>query len=65
MLEAGVAIISSSGKSMVKDLLGVCSSYLSRPAGSSKTHDLIRESVVIFMGTVKFLLFLNVCILTH
>ncbi|KAI9338101.1 armadillo-type protein [Zopfochytrium polystomum] len=51
MLEAGVAIIGISGKTMVKDLLKIFSDYLLRPAGSSKTHDAIRESAVILMGT--------------
>jgi hypothetical protein len=54
MLDAGVAIILSSGKTKVKELLSFFSNYLSRPAGASKMHDIIRESVVIFMGTVKY-----------
>ena len=53
MLEAGVTIINSSGKLLVNDLLEIFSNCLSKPSGKSKTHDWIRESVVILLGTVS------------
>ncbi|KAJ3394121.1 translational activator of GCN4 [Entophlyctis sp. JEL0112] len=53
MLEAGVAAVNTeTGKSLVNPLLKTFSDYLSSPAGASKTHDLIRESVVVLLGTV-------------
>ncbi|KAJ3072605.1 translational activator of GCN4, partial [Rhizoclosmatium hyalinum] len=53
MLEAGIAAVNTdTGKSLVNVLLKTFSDYLSQPAGSSETHDLIRESVVILLGTV-------------
>jgi HEAT repeat protein len=52
MLEAGVAAINSPGKEHVKSLLKIFSDVLGKPAGSSRTHDWIRESVVILLGTV-------------
>ncbi|KAJ3285913.1 translational activator of GCN4, partial [Blyttiomyces sp. JEL0837] len=53
MLEAGIAAIHVSGKLLVKHLLKIFSDCLSLPAGASKTHDWIRESVVILLGTVS------------
>ncbi|KAJ3137204.1 translational activator of GCN4 [Physocladia obscura] len=53
MLEAGIAAANTdTGKSFVNVLLKTFSDYLSSPAGSSKSHDLIRESAVILLGTV-------------
>ncbi|KAI8828909.1 armadillo-type protein [Chytriomyces cf. hyalinus JEL632] len=52
MLEAGIAAVNTNtGKSLVNPLLKTFSEYLAQPAGSSKTHDLIRESAVILLGT--------------
>ncbi|KAI9344272.1 armadillo-type protein [Obelidium mucronatum] len=53
MLEAGIAAVNTdTGKSLVNSLLKTFTSYLSQPAGTSETHDLIRESAVILLGTV-------------
>ncbi|KAI8822725.1 armadillo-type protein [Chytriomyces cf. hyalinus JEL632] len=53
MLEAGFAAVNTdTGKSLVNPLLKTFSEYLAQPAGSSKTHDLIRESAVIVLLTV-------------
>ncbi|KAJ3234763.1 translational activator of GCN4 [Chytriomyces hyalinus] len=53
MLEAGIAAVNTdTGKTLVNPLLKTFSEYLAQPAGSSKTHDLIRESAVILLGTV-------------
>ncbi|KAJ3008678.1 UNVERIFIED_CONTAM: translational activator of GCN4, partial [Siphonaria sp. JEL0065] len=53
MLEAGIAAVNTeTGKSLVNSLLKTFSNYLSQPAGASETHDLIRESAVILLGTV-------------
>ncbi|KAI8616178.1 armadillo-type protein [Chytriomyces sp. MP71] len=53
MLEAGIAAVNTdAGKGLVNALLKTFSDYLSQPAGSSETHDLIRESAVILLGTV-------------
>jgi HEAT repeat protein len=50
MLAAGLACIhSSSGKSNIIELISLFDSYLERPA--KPTDDLIRESVVILLGT--------------
>ncbi|KAJ3118798.1 translational activator of GCN4 [Phlyctochytrium bullatum] len=51
MLEAGIAIVDGVGKAHIEFLLRFFSSFLSQPAGASKTHDNIRESVVILLGT--------------
>ncbi|KAI8814624.1 armadillo-type protein [Cladochytrium replicatum] len=51
MLNAGLSLIKAQGKHVAKDLFGVFDSYLERPAQASETHDRIRESVVILLGT--------------
>ncbi|KAJ3197163.1 translational activator of GCN4 [Irineochytrium annulatum] len=51
LLEAGIAAVGFSGREHVSDLLKVFSACLSRPAGTSKTSDWVRESVVILLGT--------------
>ncbi|KAI8841708.1 armadillo-type protein [Chytridium lagenaria] len=51
LLDAGVAAIDSAGKDHVTFLLKLFSDCLSLPAGTSKTHDWVRESVVILLGT--------------
>ncbi|KAI8827337.1 armadillo-type protein [Chytriomyces cf. hyalinus JEL632] len=53
MLEAGIAAVNTDTcKSLVNPLLKTFTEYPAQPAGSSKTHDLIRESAVILLGTV-------------
>ncbi|KAJ3090385.1 translational activator of GCN4 [Quaeritorhiza haematococci] len=52
MLEAGLAAINTRGKNHVKQLLAVFDRYLAKPADPSQTHDRIRESVVISLGTL-------------
>ncbi|KAJ3106530.1 translational activator of GCN4 [Phlyctochytrium planicorne] len=51
LLEAGIAAVDTVGKEHVTFLLKLFSDCLSKPAGTSKTHDYVRESVVILLGT--------------
>ncbi|KAJ3208838.1 translational activator of GCN4 [Dinochytrium kinnereticum] len=51
LLEAGIAATDAAGKEHVTFLLKMFSDCLSLPAGTSKTHDYVRESVVILLGT--------------
>ena len=52
MLNVGLAIINSESNKYTKELLDLLDVYLSKPAIASKTHDTIRESTVILMGTL-------------
>ncbi|TPX65734.1 hypothetical protein SpCBS45565_g04973 [Spizellomyces sp. 'palustris'] len=52
MLDAGLAAANAGGKTHVRELLEVIDSYLSKPAMASETHDRIRESCVILLGTL-------------
>jgi hypothetical protein len=53
MLNAGLAIINAeSGRKHIKDILDLLDKYLSKPSIASETHDAIRQSVVILMGTL-------------
>ncbi|RUS31239.1 hypothetical protein BC938DRAFT_478212 [Jimgerdemannia flammicorona] len=52
MLDAGLAVINTHGKTNVAQLLPVFKGYLDTPATNNETHDRIRESVVILFGSV-------------
>jgi hypothetical protein len=52
MRKAGLDFISKHGKSCVKTLFALFDTYLSQPARAAREHDRIRESVVLFSGTL-------------
>lgn len=52
MRKAGLGLISKHGKSNVKNLFALFDKYLSQPARATRDHDRIRESVVLFSGTL-------------
>ncbi|KAJ3371029.1 translational activator of GCN4 [Kappamyces sp. JEL0680] len=52
MLTAGLAVLESGGKSFIQELLDLFDDHLSKPAGTSVAQDVVREAVVILMGTL-------------
>ncbi|KAI8915645.1 armadillo-type protein [Gorgonomyces haynaldii] len=52
MVDAGLAGLEAHGKQYTKDLLQLFDQYLDRPAEATEKHDLIREGVVILLGTL-------------
>lgn len=52
MLKAGLSVVSANGKLYIQELLDLFDKHLSQPSQAKETHDRIRESLVILMGTL-------------